>query len=169
MYQPRLLRALHTHRVLVVIAIIGTIFTIILTALSVARSKGIDAAVRLNMDSARPQSELFYDANSNAYVQTSLSATDICNVAATGVSTKNVRGVYSSIFAAAQQVNISAISYNATPGTTVAVCNSTVGTTGGWAAQVPLNLVPGTYYCIDSTGAATTTKTGLSNGTDVTC
>jgi prepilin-type N-terminal cleavage/methylation domain-containing protein len=154
---------------LVVMAIIGTLASVIITVLNVGRNKGIDANIRSNLDSARPQSELFYDADGNVYAVNSGDGTDVCNSAADGSLTRGIRGIYPSVLAAARANSIFTVTYNTTPAAGVAVCNSTVGLAGGWAVQVPLKFVPGSYFCIDYTGAATTTTGGLTNGTDVTC
>ncbi len=52
---------------LVVIAIIGILASVVLAALSSARAKGADAAVKSNLANARAQAELFYDNNTNSY------------------------------------------------------------------------------------------------------
>src|SRR5665648_500452 len=45
---------------LVVIAIIGILSAVVLASLNTARTKGQDAAIKSNLDSARVQAELFY-------------------------------------------------------------------------------------------------------------
>ena len=52
---------------LVVIAIIGILASVVLAALSSARAKGADAAVKANLANMRAQAELFYDNTSNTY------------------------------------------------------------------------------------------------------
>jgi prepilin-type N-terminal cleavage/methylation domain-containing protein len=46
---------------LVVIAIIGILSSVVLASLNTARNRGADAAIRSNLNNARPQAELFYD------------------------------------------------------------------------------------------------------------
>ncbi len=60
---------------LVVIAIIGVLSAVVLAALSSARGKGNDGAVKSNMNSARSQSVLYYDTYGSYTTNTSLAAT----------------------------------------------------------------------------------------------
>lgn len=60
---------------LVVIAIIGILSSVVLASLNTARNKGADAAVKSNLESIRPQAELYYDSNSSKYA-TALGATN---------------------------------------------------------------------------------------------
>src|SRR5438046_347729 len=55
---------------LVVIAIIGILSSVVLASLNTARNKGADAAVKSNIESIRPQAELYYDSNSSKYSST---------------------------------------------------------------------------------------------------
>ena len=53
---------------LVVVAIIGLLAAVIMVALSSARNKGGDAAVKANLDIIRSQAELFYSDNAESYL-----------------------------------------------------------------------------------------------------
>ena len=53
---------------LVVVLIIGILASVVLASLNTARSKGADAAIKANLANARAQAELYYDANSNSYL-----------------------------------------------------------------------------------------------------
>ncbi len=131
---------------LVVIAIIGILSSVVLASLNTARNKGADTAVKSNLASARAQAELFFDANGNSYMGTTLTATDVCNVAGL---VGGVKGIYPSVLAAANAVGITTPTQNAIGSATVASCNSTAT---AWAAQVPLKT--GGFFCVDNTGAA---------------
>ena len=52
---------------LVVIAIIGILSAVVLASLNTARTKGNDAAVKADLDSARVQAEIVYSNLSNSY------------------------------------------------------------------------------------------------------
>jgi len=52
---------------LVVIAIIGILSSVVLASLNTARNKGADAAIKSNIDNARAQAELYYDAHTQSY------------------------------------------------------------------------------------------------------
>jgi prepilin-type N-terminal cleavage/methylation domain-containing protein len=124
---------------LVVIAIIGILASVVLASLNSARDRGADAAIRSNLNNARAQAELYYDANSRTY-------TTVCTA-----GTNNI----SALIAAATGV-----------GGTAATC---ANGTNGWAAQKQL-LSSTQFYCVDSTGAATTTAaSSITASTDCAC
>jgi prepilin-type N-terminal cleavage/methylation domain-containing protein len=134
---------------LVVIAIIGILSSVVLASLNTARNKGADAAIKSNIDSARAQSEIFYDSNGNTY-DGGTAATDLCNVAAS--ATGGVKGIYPNVLAAIQGSQGSTgalVAENAVETSSTASCNSNATT---WVAQAPLKT--GGYWCVDSTGAA---------------
>ncbi len=139
---------------LVVIAIIGILSSVVLSALNNARTKGNDAAIKSNLNATRSQSELYYDANGNSYL-------NIC----TNTSVGGVKSVYDQVFAAASAAGFSGFSRNLGGNANRVVCNDSAA---DWAVQAPLKA--GTYFCIDSTGAATTTATTiLFSGLDYIC
>ena len=125
---------------LVVIAIIGILASIILASLATARGKGSDATVKSDINSIQTESELA--ANGSDY-------TPVCATDATVL--KALKGIVSVGPATAYSIAI------ATPssGTNVA-CHSN---TTGWAVEAPLNA--GSSWCVDYTGAASTTSTML--------
>ena len=144
---------------LVVIAIIGILSSVVLASLNTARNKGADAAVKSNLEQARAQAELFYDANTNSYLVGSPGgATDVCSASAT---IGGLKGIYPSVLAAANAVGISTVTENGAGGAGVAICNVAAG---AWASQVPLKATSGSYFCVDSTGVATTTTTTVATG-----
>jgi len=64
---------------LVVIAIIGVLSAVVLASLNTARTKGNDAAIKANLDSARAQAEIFYDGG-NTYEGVCAATTGIANM-----------------------------------------------------------------------------------------
>ncbi len=145
---------------LVVIAIIGILSSVVLASLNTARSKGNDAAVKSNLNNARAQAELFYDANSNKYVGTIGTANDLCNASA---SANGVKGIYSFIEAAAKASNSTPNASNSAGSFGKTTCHATPSSGSynpldAWAIEAPLK---GEYdgiaypmYCIDSSGTA---------------
>ena len=128
---------------LVVIAIIGILSSVVLASLNTARDKGADAAAKSNLNGARAQAELFYDAGTTY--------ANVCT-SDTGIKKQYLAAVSST---------------GATDGTT-AVC---VGTSSdGWGAAIKLKTA-GKYYCVDSTGYAgeLTTNTNPITTADRTC
>ena len=125
---------------LVVIAIIGILASVVLAALSSARSKGADAAVKADLTNARGQAELFYNDNANSY-------TTVCTAATTVNGTKSI---YEMVQAAATATGAAAPGTNALQTSSTAVCNAS---SGAWAASAPLKA--GCFFCVDSTGKAT--------------
>jgi prepilin-type N-terminal cleavage/methylation domain-containing protein len=112
---------------LVVIAIIGILASVVLASLNTARSKGADAAIKSNLNNVRASAELFYDTG-NTY-------TNLCSDA----SIVNAR-------TAADNTN----------GSGSATCQVNTGGTA-WAMEAQLVQTSTQFYCVDSTGRATTT------------
>lgn len=141
---------------LVVIAIIGILSAVVLASLNTARSKGSDAAIKSDLNSSRTQAELFFDVNGNSYA-------NIC----TNTTVSTVKSIYTNVAAAGSEGGVASVSRNAAGGAGIAACNDSGS---AWAAQVPLRAVSGSFYCVDSTGYATTTSSNkLANGTDYLC
>jgi len=149
------LASLRGHRgftlieLLVVIAIIGILSAVVLASLNSARSKGIDAAVVSNLSAIQTQAELYYQDNGNSYGTQALG-----NCPTTGT----VSNMFGNTTIRAALVNS-----NSTMGATgndVVQCTA-AGTT--FMANMKLRAVQGTntakYFCVDSTGNATTTTT----------
>ncbi|MFA6585798.1 MAG: type II secretion system protein [Candidatus Paceibacterota bacterium] len=65
---------------LVVVAIIGILASVVLASLNSARMKGADAAIKANITSARAQAELFYDGNSQSYLNVCTATGGIANM-----------------------------------------------------------------------------------------
>jgi prepilin-type N-terminal cleavage/methylation domain-containing protein len=121
---------------LVVIAIIGILASIILASLSTARSKGVDSAVKGDLDSVRSQMELFSSSNNNSY--------------AGGCALATSPSVYNIVAGAASSTGSTVNAVYATAGSaTLATCHEN-GT--AWAIDAPLKTSG--MWCVDSTGAA---------------
>jgi len=150
----------HTHtrgftliELLVVIAIIGILASVVLASLNSARDKGADAAIKSNLNNARAQSELFYDNNNRTY-------TTVC----TGTG-----GIGTMLSGAASAGGWTVVSTAGTAGTaSTVICHAQAGS---WAAAAPIKSTSGQYYCVDSTGKATTGASTLaaSGGTQYAC
>jgi prepilin-type N-terminal cleavage/methylation domain-containing protein len=131
---------------LVVIAIIGILASVVLAALSSARSKGADAAVKADMVNTRAQAELFYNDNGQKYTGTAGTVNDICFLTAIQNGTK---GIAEMVQAAAAATGATYVE-NTLETATTAGCNGAAAT---WVAQAPLKTA-GNYWCVDSTGAS---------------
>lgn len=139
---------------LVVIAIIGLLAAVVLAALGSAKKKGTDAAVEQGLDGARPQGELFAEANSNNY-------SGVCDVASSnngmgGVSGPGLLvGVASSTGSTIQTGTAGSLKtgvYN------IITCNDAPNS---WMIEAPLSdSTAGSphMWCVDSTGIATSTN-----------
>jgi prepilin-type N-terminal cleavage/methylation domain-containing protein len=137
---------------LVVIAIIGVLSSVVLASLNTARNKGTDAATKANLSAAMPEAELYYDTNGN-YDNVCLS-TSANNIFDSAQAAANAQG--SSVTAGR----------DADGSSTVVSCNDVAS--GGWAIQAPLKA--GGFFCVDSTGLATTTAVDrIAATSDVTC
>ena len=116
---------------LVVIAIIGILSTIVLSSLSVARSKGKDAAAKSEMESVRSTAAIYLDNYAGSY---GTDGTDCANLLS--VFDPSVANNLNSIIVDAQaKVN------------STAVCANTAT-----AYVVALPLQNGTNWCVDSKG-----------------
>lgn len=125
---------------LVVIAIIGILASVVLASLNSARAKGADAAIKSTVNNARAQAEMYADSNSGTY-------TTVCAAGANSIN----------------PMRLGALS----AGSTDVDCQDT---SAGWAMEALLKSTPAAYYCVDSTGAATTTGAArITAADDVTC
>lgn len=129
---------------LVVIAIIGILSAVVLASLNTARNKGSDAAIKSNLAGARAEAEIFYDSSTNSYE--GVCATTGANVIGDSVNAADIA------FDGAAPAYVDTTAVVATGGQ----CHDSAA---AWAAEVPLK--GGSYYCVDSTGAAKTTTNAL--------
>lgn len=133
---------------LVVIAIIGILSSVVLASLNTARSKGSDAAIKSSLNNARAQAELYYDASG---------------------------GTYAGVCAADTSATPGGIKTMITGATANGGTNVKCGDTSlGWAAEAQLKGDSTHWYCVDSTGLATSTNSASkivngSGSTDISC
>ena len=140
---------------LIVIAIIGILVSIALSALTQSKSKGADGGVKQNLVNARSQAEYYY----NGAATSTYSYTGVCTDA------KN--GIIKQVDAAAKVVNATFVQGNTQNITAAqAVCHETAA---GWAVGVPLKSVSGAY-CIDYKGiSGIVLLDALDTDGDITC
>ncbi|MCI0597785.1 type II secretion system GspH family protein [Candidatus Parcubacteria bacterium] len=131
---------------LVVIAIIGILSSVVLASLNTARSKGTDAKIQSELRSVAVNAEIYYDNNGNRY-QTGSTAVTSCTAANTLFTSTNPN-----------VVQIIGDLTSASPAYDP-VCG--VDATGSAYAISHRLTSPATalYFCVDSTGKATTTAT----------
>ena len=120
---------------LVVIAIIGILSSVVLASLNTARSKGSDAAIKADVDSARAQAELWYDSHTQQY-------TGACADTTTGIG------------------GMKAAASSAGGGSTV-ICNDAAST---WVLSAPLKTNTANAWCADNTGSSTLEATQIASG-----
>ena len=115
---------------LIVIAIIGILASVVLASLNTARDKGSSAAIKSTVNNLRAQAELYYDDNGNSYAGMCDTDTEV-GIALAQVDTQNGAGAI--------------------------VCVDGSDVTGAWAIESALVPADEGFYCVDSSGAATTT------------
>lgn len=124
---------------LVVIAIIGILASVVLAALSSARSKGQDAAIQSQLSSMRAQAELYYSTTGNNTYGT---AGTTCNAATS---------VYVGVNSLATLVAAVATSINGAPATFTGM--DCANSSSAWSVA-GTGKSAGTFYCVDSTGVS---------------
>ncbi len=130
---------------LVVIAIIGILSSVVLASLNTARNKGADAAIKGNLSGIRAQAELEYDTNN-----------DYDTVCGANGATQNTQ--ISQAMAAATNAGSGSV-----------VCGEPAsGAANAWALSAQLKANTAQYFCVDSTGKATTTASQIA-ATAVVC
>ncbi len=127
---------------LVVIAIIGILSSVVLASLNSARSKGSDAAIKSEMNGLRAEMALYAD--------------DFAGNMSSFASATNTLKMVSSINA-----RISSSEGN--------VAFDVKGDTNNSSISADTVLSDGKYFCVDSTGAATTTKDAQGADNDGIC
>ncbi len=143
---------------LVVIAIIGILSSVVLASLNTARLRGADGSIKSSLSNARSQAELFYDTTGGG-----TSYDGVCTTGANNISAQ-VLGAARNILSSAVSVpNDALFAYSSSGSGNYAVCNDTQA---GWAAIVSLK-GSATGWCVDSSGAATSTT--VLTASSVTC
>ena len=124
---------------LVVIAIIGLLAAVVLASVGSARNKGVDAAVKGQLSSARAAAELFASDNGNSY-------DGVCGTGAGAFGTPN--GV---LYGAQNPTGATFVGVDTaqTAGTVACYDEDTA-----WAFSAPVSATTGGYWCVDSTGAS---------------
>ncbi|OGG78528.1 hypothetical protein A3A36_00525 [Candidatus Kaiserbacteria bacterium RIFCSPLOWO2_01_FULL_52_12b] len=148
MYKNRF-RGFTLIELLVVIAIIGILSAVVLASLSTARSKGNDAAVKSDLSSIQTQAEIWYGNNGNRYASVAAAGADGlgCTLAGT-------------LFQLDTTIRNAVAAANAANGSGVVTCyGDAAGTVYAISAQLT---APGAgYFCVDSTGNATSTTAAI--------
>jgi len=127
---------------LVVIAIIGILASVVLASLNSARDKGTDAAIKSNLNNSRAQAELYYDD------QSPRSYASVCTTAASGNGIQDLLGGATDV--GSGDVNCA-------------------DSADAWGAEAQLVSDTSEYYCVDSTGTATTTSATTIGTSDYVC
>lgn len=141
---------------LVVVAIIGILASVVLASLNSARTKGSDAAIKADMSGVRASAEVAYDTNGNRYNTDGTTAYSGGDCGATfTANTLFANSSISSAFAHVKTQN----------GGVALFCNQIAN---GSAYAAAAQLKSGTWWCIDSTGAAKGTQgTGATSYTAI--
>jgi prepilin-type N-terminal cleavage/methylation domain-containing protein len=139
---------------LVVIAIIGVLSAVVLASLNSARSKGTDAAIQSDLSTIQVQAEIFASNNSNRYNTNGTTAFAIGACSNTGNTLFADTTIWNAIQAAA-----------AANGGGLANTKCILQADGSaYAVEVQSKVTTTNYFCVDSTGFATTTTfTALTN------
>ncbi|MCR4276308.1 MAG: type II secretion system protein [Candidatus Parcubacteria bacterium] len=139
---------------LVVIAIIGILSAVVLASLNTARSKGSDAAVMADVGGIRTQAGIYSSTSGNYGNAAGTTAVTDCVTADTLFTDPTVVNQIAGIRKANNNGDVS--------------CN--VGAKGAtYAVSAALTANPGEFYCVDSTGVATTTATDTISTTGTKC
>lgn len=118
---------------LVVISIIGVLSSVVLSSLSSARSKGMDAAIKADLSNLQTQAEIYYyGTGANAY-GTVVASDCASNLFTDPTIAKILTNITSNIKGG---------------GSTACYSSKTL-----YVVQVPLNNSSSNYWCIDNTGA----------------
>ncbi|MEI6305072.1 MAG: type II secretion system protein [Candidatus Taylorbacteria bacterium] len=128
---------------LVVIAIIGILASVVLVSLGTARSKGNESAIKANVSGIRTQAELAVANNANVYGPASISV---------ATTLAGCQGLAGTIFTDVTIQNQMKSAYDA--GYKAISC---AAKSDAWGVAVGLSSSANGYYCVDSTGNATTT------------
>lgn len=137
---------------LVVIAIIGILAAIVLASLGTARSKGNDAKVKEQLNSARNAAEVFYSTAGNYGTNTAFASA--CSGA----------GSVWADTASGMAALVTTANY---PSGTSLVCDLAAN---GSAYAVSASMsTAGTFWCVDSTGVSKQEGAALNGTTDIKC
>ena len=134
---------------LVVIAIIGILSSVVLASLNTARSKGTDAKIMSELRAIAVNAELYYDSN-NSYGAT---GTD-CAAGMFAASTPtNIAAIIADL--------TNAVGGSAAPNPVCRAYAASGSTATSFFVGHQLTSNTALYFCVDSTGRATTTATAI--------
>ena len=150
---------------LVVISVIGIIVGVALASMYSSRSKGADASIKSSLNSARLQTELWFDSNNHDY-------TGVCGTDANSVNSAGVKSIFSNIDSArvaggftgnSGVVNVNNVSSG---GYNKVTCHAEqlVNGANGWAVEAPLKASASgapVMYCVDYLGFSGIVNTNL--------
>lgn len=139
---------------LMVIAIIGILAAIVLTALSTSRNRGSDANIKSNMKQAQVQAQVYFDLGTDTFV-------GVCT------TPKSSRGIQDILQAAMRTYN-NTTAYLTTGTLQAAGAGVCHDSTSAWVASIPLKGLSSSYWCVDSTGASKAV-TGLIAASGMAC
>lgn len=141
---------------LVVIAIIGILASIVLASLATARSKGVDATVKSDMNSVNSQMEIFNKGGATGY-----------SGGCTAKGSDSPPGAYTLLSGAQSTVSgaisggVTLAAENAAGAWNKVSCDTAQNT---WVAEAPLsdsNSTTADFWCVDSAGNSGTRVTAL--------
>ena len=135
---------------LVVIAIIGILASIVMVAMGGARTKAKDARIKGDMSQVRSLAELIYDTDSYSYDALCADAHNLVTSGRTDDFDEQLKTIQDDIVA---------------QGATT-TCHDSATT---YCVSVDLQTTGAGYYCIDSTGLATTASAANCSSTSINC
>lgn len=144
-FQAATKRGFTLIELLVVIAIIGILSSVVLASLNTARSRGTDAKIQSELRSIAVNAELYYDTSGN--YGSAASGASGCTTSGTMFQTETPTNI--------KQI-VASLNGVGTAGSLVCQSNGTA-----YAVSKQLVSDSGKYFCIDSTGKATTTASSL--------
>jgi prepilin-type N-terminal cleavage/methylation domain-containing protein len=135
---------------LVVIAIIGILAAIVLVSLGGARNKAKDARIQADLGQVRNIAEMI-QSEENGY-------TNLCTAPTADHTLNDTHATYGT--------QLRAIESDLT---TLGSSNTCYASANAYCVSAPLIAQSGKYYCVDSTGLATTTSDNTCEGTNFDC
>jgi prepilin-type N-terminal cleavage/methylation domain-containing protein len=145
---------------LVVIAIIGVLSAVVLASLSTARSKGNDAAIRSDLSSIQTQAEIFYGNSGNKY-----NTDGTTGVTATPWACPTSGNT---MFGSDSTIKNAIAAADSTNGAGTLICTMKADGSA-YAINAALTAPNAGYFCVDSTGNATSTQANTLSAGSYSC